>query len=818
MNIIYRINQANSVDSLANAKKVSRTLNLDTDMEGIRIVPQGEESNDGLFIPSTSSESFGKVFCGLDGEGKRIYKELHELVDGTNGVKVNRVIDSQGSKIVIKSDLEGVGGVNITNNNGKTQIGFGDSNTNGVRGFSYSRFGGNSFNIENSNYPENVNPDWVKQISSSNIIIQETDTLSKQYQFVCDKSGIWNINYSFNDTWNSIVPISGLGNYSSSDFGRPFDVKVDIIKRNGMISGASQEYLMLYTTNISKYQEFILGENSTFKVSRKTSTVSSSIYVWKTYLDESYNRISVDNTPKLISFNIGESKKEFTFLNDDAIDAKYIVWSFSKLDISTKTIAPSGDVGTIVLCHQTVRSMVGNVNIDGTFDKSFWLMLEEGDTVRATCTFETGVAVPICDVSFGALYMLPGVTIGGTTSGQHIYDEVVSNFEEFVLAIQNPTVKSIYVSSPIQLGNCTAIGNKNIYGSDITIISNTNFKSSLVTEFVNVYNNVILKSVDLISPIFDNIRFRNIVNEGTGTKTISSSLTFNCYYERISDPMYISGGTHVYWDCPVSPIDEPQIIYDALVTKSEELAAALKNDSIETIYTKNYINLSDNTLTGLTTKKIYGEPITISADKIKCDGTTNWIYFFNDVTLTGTNYSFNNVAFGIVTTSNTSTITITKYSGYDCYCELNKNKEIIVGIYNKFWKTAMVDYVNMTENQTVHGTKCFLDGASAKCFDEEVKKLTTFPDKYIIDQNVASPSFIVLPTDTTSTITFSVAPGTNPNFAKKFTVVIVPLTTGGEGVSCNIDLSVRGSTVRKIITYNDCASFYCYGNNLYWVN
>ena len=412
MNIIYRINQANSTDSLVNAKRVSRTLNLDTDNDGIRIVPQGEENTDGLFIPSTNSSDFGKVFCGVDRDGKRIYKELHDLVEGTNGVKVSKVVDSDGSRVVIESDLEGVGGVSVTNTNGKTQIGFGETNTNGIRGFSYTRFAGNSFNIENSNLTGETNPDWIKQIESSTITINEINTLSKEYQFICNKDGIWNVNFSFNDTWNSISPISGLVNYNSGDFGRPFDVKVEIIKHDGSITGASQEYYMLYTTSISKYQEFVLGQNSTFKVSRKTNTTASSIYAWRTYCDENYNRIAVDEVPVLLTFGIGDTEKEFTYMNSDVIDAKYIVWSFSKLEISTKTIAPSGKLGTITLCHQTVRSIVDNINTDGTFDKSFWLMLQYGDTVRATCTFSTGPTVPICDVSFGALYMLPGITVG----------------------------------------------------------------------------------------------------------------------------------------------------------------------------------------------------------------------------------------------------------------------------------------------------------------------------------------------------------------------------------------------------------------------
>ena len=821
MNIIYRVNQANSADSLSNAKRVSRTLNLDSEKDGIRIVPQGEEDTDGLFIPSTNSDDFGKVFCGLDGDGKRIYKELHELVEGINGVKVNRVVDSEGSKVVIESDLEGVGGVSVTNTNGKTQIGFSDTNSDGIRGFSYTRFGGNSYNIENSELSGDENPDWIKQIDSSTISIHETDTLSKQYQFVCNKDGIWNVNFSFNDTWNSIVPISGLGNYDAGDFGRPFDVKVEIIKHDGSITGASQEYYMLYTTSISKYQEFVLGQNSTFKVSRKTNTTASSIYAWRTYCDENYKRIAVDEVPVLLNFSIGESEKEFTYMNADAIDAKYIVWSFSKLEIATKTIAPSGELGTITLCHQTVRSMVGNVNIDGTFDKSLWLMLQYGDTVRATCTFSTGPTVPICDVSFGALYMLPGITIGSGVSGQVIYDAVVTDYNEFIVALQNQNVKTVYVTKPIQLAKSTAVGNKIIYGSDITIISNLIFSSSTTTEFVNVYNNVILKGISPINLVFDNIRLRNIVNVESGIKTISSSSDYNCYYERIDNTDYISGGIQSYWDCPISTAVEPQIVYDALVETSIELITALKTNSVETIYVKNDIILSDNTLTDLTTKKIYGETVTIGTgtNSITCDGTTNWIYFYNNVILSGFNYNFSNVKFGIITTSNSDTVTITKDSSYDCYCELNKNP-IIVGIYQKFWKTAMIDYVDTVNEQTISGEKIFATGVKANHYDEYVEKFDSFQSTYVIDPLVPMPSFIVIPTDTNDQITFSLASGGDINFAKRFTVAVVPATsaTSATDVSCAIDLMIRGSAVRKYITYCDCASFYCYNGNMYWVN
>lgn len=820
MNIIYRINQANSADSLSNAKRVSRTLNLDSEKDGIRIVPQGEEDTDGIFIPSTNSDEFGKVFCGLDGDGKRIYKELYDLVDGVNGVKVNRVFDSEGSKVVIESDLEGVDGISVSNTNGKTKIGFGDTNYGGIRGFSYTRFGGNCYNIENSELTGVENPDWIKQIDSSTISIHETDTLSKQYQFVCSKAGIWNVNFAFNDTWNSIEPISGLGNYDAGDFCRPFDVKVEIIKHDSSITGASQEYNMLYTTSISKYQEFVLGQNSTFKVSRKTNTAASSIYAWRTYCDENYKRISVDEVPVLLNFSIGESEKEFTYTNADAIDAKYIVWSFSKLEITTKTIAPSGNLGTITLCHQTVRSMVGNVNIDGTFDKSFWLMLQYGDTVRATCTFSTGPTVPICDVSFGALYMLPGITIGSGVSEQVIYDAVVADYDEFMEALQKLNVKTVYVTKPIRLvNNSTAVGDKIIYGSDITISSNLTFSSYDETEFVNVYNNVILKGISPINLIFNNIRLRNIVNDGIGNKTISSSVNCNCYYERKDNN--ISGGTQLYWDCPISTAVEPQIVYDALVENSIELATALKNNSVETIYVKNDIVLSDNALTGLTTKKIYGETVTIGpgTTSIRCDGTANWIYFYNDVILSGFNFNFSNVVFGIITTDKPTTVAITKDTNYDCYCELNKNP-IIVGIRQKFWKTAMIDYVDTVNEQSISGKKYFTTGVKANHYDEQVEKLSNFQSPYIIDPSSNKPSFIVLPTDTNQQITFSLASSGDINFAKKFTVAVVPATsaTSATDVICDIGLSIRGSTVRKNITYFECASFYCYNGNMYWVN
>src|SRR5574343_540586 len=112
MNIIYRINQANTVDSITNAKNVSRSLNLDNDNKSLRIVPQGEENTSGIEIPSTDSSVFGKVYCGIDGEGKRIYKELTDLVVGTSGVEVSTKIGTSGEKLVeVKTNLKGTSGI-----------------------------------------------------------------------------------------------------------------------------------------------------------------------------------------------------------------------------------------------------------------------------------------------------------------------------------------------------------------------------------------------------------------------------------------------------------------------------------------------------------------------------------------------------------------------------------------------------------------------------------------------------------------------------------------------------------------------------------
>ena len=400
MNIIYRINQANTEDSIINAKNVSRSLNLDNDNKSLRIVPQGEENTSGIEIPSTDSSVFGKVYCGLDGEGKRIYKELTDLVVGNSGVEVSKKKGTSGETLVeVKTNLKGTSGITVKEVNGNTEIGFStDNNIDGLRGFSYTRFAAGPFNIENSSLNDYQNPDWIKQMDSSNVIINE-NSLSKVYQFVSNRDGIWNVNFGFNDTWNSITPLNNLVNYVPGDFGRPFDVKIDILKKDQNITGASQNYYMVYNTDISKFQPLTLGTNSKFKVSRSNSSVESSVYVWKLYLDEQYNLITYSKNPIHVEFSAGVSEIEKTEVLDDAIDgAKYIMWSFSKLEKIAKTIAPNSSTKIITICHQTVRSVVDNINVDNSFDKSFWLLLQEGDTVRATCTFSTGVSVSICDL------------------------------------------------------------------------------------------------------------------------------------------------------------------------------------------------------------------------------------------------------------------------------------------------------------------------------------------------------------------------------------------------------------------------------------
>ena len=129
----------------------------------------------------------------------------------------------------------------------------------------------------------------------------------------------------------------------------------------------------------------------------------------------------------------------------------------------------------------------------------------------------------------------------------------------------------------------------------------------------------------------------------------------------------------------------------------------------------------------------------------------------------------------------------------------------------------MIDYVDIVNEQTVPGKKYFANGVKANHYDEYVEKFDSFQSTYVIDPLVPMPSFIVIPTDTNAPITFSLASGGDINFAKRFTVAVVPATSA-TGVSCAIDLMIRGSAVRKYITYCDCASFYCYNGNMYWVN
>ena len=84
----------------------------------------------------------------------------------------------------------------------------------------------------------------------------------------------------------------------------------------------------------------------------------------------------------LVEFADGVSEvRGVSKIESHVAEAKYIVWSFSKSEIITKTLIPSGDAGVIPIAHQSVRASENGTTIDNTFNRYFWLMLETGDTV-----------------------------------------------------------------------------------------------------------------------------------------------------------------------------------------------------------------------------------------------------------------------------------------------------------------------------------------------------------------------------------------------------------------------------------------------------
>ena len=829
MNIIYRINQANTVDSITNAKNVSRSLNLDNDNKSLRIVPQGEESTSGIEIPSTGSSVFGKVYCGIDGEGKRIYKELTDLVVGTSGVEVSTKIGTSGEKLVeVKTNLKGTSGITVQEVNGNTEIGFStDNNIDGLRGFSYTRFAAGPFNIENSSLNDYQNPDWIKQMDSSNVIINE-NSRSKVYQFVSNRNGIWNVNFGFNDTWNSITPLNSLVDYVPGDFGRPFDVKIDIIKKDQNITGASQNYYMVYNTDISKFQPLTLGTNSKFKVSRSNSSVESSVYVWKLYLDEQYNLITYSKNPIRVEFSADESEIEKIEVMDDAIDgAKYIMWSFSKLEKIAKTIAPNSPTDIITICHQTVRSVVDNINVDNSFDKSFWLLLQEGDTVRATCTFSTGDSVPICDVSMGALYMLPGVTIGGSGSGQILYDIIVNDFTDFKTAITINSYNTIFVATPITITeNLVSSGDKNVYGLPITYESSNNLSSSGPAKFINIYNNIIFSGNFAISNYFDNVRLRNVISSGTGIKTISSNSGYVCQYELNRNPTTLTiNGTKNYWDTPIETTEPSQMIYGAVVSNSTELVTALKDTDVVTIYVKKFIELVSDNLTGLTTKDIYGELVSITrtnTQQIKAKDDNLWISFYNDVVLRGPDFTFDNVRFKNIKTDVSASIAISSNPRYVCQYELNRSPTYISGGVRNYWTTPMTTYIDKTSNEDdISGIKTFNGGIISKSYTENVYENNTIGSGGTETLDNTKASFLLYKTDDSANITIKPVKSGSAALTDgtKYTVAVLPNREPTKAYTHYINLECGEGTYKtKGLTNCDCLSFYYIKGKLLWIN
>ena len=159
----------------------------------------------------------------------------------------------------------------------------------------------------------------------------------------------------------------------------------------------------------------------------------------------------------------------------------------------------------------------------------------------------------------GALYMLPGVTIGDSGSGQILYDIIVNDFTEFKAAITTNSYNTIFVANPITITETlVSSGDKNVYGLPITFESSYNLSSSGITKFINIYNNVIYSGNSSISNYLNNVRLRNVISSGTGIKTISSNSDYTCYYELNRNPTTLTiNGTRNYWDTPIETTEPP---------------------------------------------------------------------------------------------------------------------------------------------------------------------------------------------------------------------------------------------------------------------
>lgn len=565
MDIIYQINQSNKADSITNAQNIPRSLNLDTESKVLRVVPTGQETTTGYEFPSTESAQYGKVFVGVVG-GKRIYKELKDCIVNGQGTTVAPVIMPDGSDgVKVSTNIIGSDGIVVQPNGDAVNVGFSSTNRDGITGFSLTRFAGEDWNLYNPTLVSPKNPDWIKNIPSSQIHTEETTT-TKTYEFVVPKDGIWNVVYNFNDVWNSIRPITGLSTYTADDFGRDFEVKIDIIKNNVSVIGVQQQYRLKVDADVTKYQEIVDGMDSYFIVDRVSNSGGASVYLYGLYLDENYDIIDAssyvqfasgsDGSPYfkrvLVEFLNGEAEiKDSVTIESHIAEAKYIVWSFSKSEIITKTITPSGDVGTISIAHQSVRASENGTVVDNTFDRSFWLMLETGDTVRARCIFESGELAPMCEASFSALYMLPGVTIGSTpVAPKELYDFVITESTHWKEAMENVNVETIFVPDAFTIPSSIINyrGNKIIYGQSLMVDADITIGSD-VDKRVDIYNNVYLQSGSTQTITCKNVRFRHISSVTASNKVISAPSTYYGLYEsNYSVSGNITGGSQNFWD------------------------------------------------------------------------------------------------------------------------------------------------------------------------------------------------------------------------------------------------------------------------------
>ena len=132
--------------------------------------------------------------------------------------------------------------------------------------------------------------------------------------------------------------------------------------------------------------------------------------------------------------------------------------------------------------------------------------------------------VPICEVAFSSLYMLPMVSIGGgrvTVETVSPYDVVVDNYADFYSAMTSTTVKTIYVKKDISCTFAPIVStiDKKVYGEMLTFNGNIVLTNTTGT---NYFYNVVSFYSDSFSTITLNRNwFVRVIKSGRIQCTVS---------------------------------------------------------------------------------------------------------------------------------------------------------------------------------------------------------------------------------------------------------------------------------------------------------